>query len=246
MEFATSRILPFLLIFLSTVSQAWAEAESTSQAVGRFLVSPQVAGTLLVLGIVFGFLSIVTPGTGFAEVLCFGTFTLIFAGRYLVGGEIWIPMGLLLAGGVFAAVEFFLMPGTAVFGLLSLISFGGLSILLMDSPKTGLAIFSASIVLCLASLALMMKFMPKFVMTRKFMVLEPPVSENTPLDGLGSGDPLVQPGDVGEVVTTLRPVGAALFGTERLEVVSEGEFLSKGAKVQVLRVEGSRVYVRSC
>lgn len=246
MQFGTSRLLLFFLFLFSSSGHAWAEEQSTAQAIGHLLVSPQVAGTLLVLGILFGFLSIITPGTGVTEVLCFGTFALLFGGRYLVGGEIWIPLGLLFAGGLFAALELFLFPGSAVFGVLSLISFGGLSVLLMDSPRAGLAIFTTSIVLCVVSLGLVLKYAPKNALTRKFLVLEPPSSESGAASGVEVAAPLVRPGDVGEVVNTLRPVGSALFGRERLEVVSEGEFLQKGAKVEVLRVEGSRIVVRSC
>lgn len=245
-QFGTSRLLR-LSLFLSFLSgSAWAQEQSTSQSLGRFLVTPEVAGTLLVLGILFGFLSIIVPGTGVTEVLCFGSFVLLFGGRYLEGGGIWIPLALLIGGGLFAAMEFFLFPGTAVFGILSLISFGGLSVLLMESPRTGLFIFATSVALCVVSLGLVLKFAPKNALTRRFLVLEPPSSEGDSASMVGLVEPLVRAGDVGEVVNTLRPVGSALFGTERIEVVSEGEFLQKGTKVEVVKVEGSRIVVRSC
>ena len=92
-----------------------------------------------------------------------------------------------------------------------------------------------------------MKFMPKFFVTRKFLVLEPPKARVKAKEAVGvAGSPLLQPGDVGEVTNSLRPVGMALFGTDRREVVSEGEFLKKGARVEVVRVEGQKVVVRSC
>ncbi|HIB65568.1 MAG TPA: hypothetical protein EYO33_10785, partial [Phycisphaerales bacterium] len=86
-----------------------------------------------------------------------------------------------------------------------------------------------------------------FFVTRKLFVLEPPEAGVKVNEAAGLAvSHLLQPGDVGEVTNSLRPVGMALFGTDRLEVVSEGEFLKKGARVEVVRVEGQKVVVRSC
>jgi membrane-bound serine protease (ClpP class) len=239
---SVQRILLLVLVFFGLLGQA--QAESFTEQAGTFLTSPTVTGVLLTLGILFWFLSVLTMGTGVAEVLCFSTFALLFGGRYLVGQELWVPMALFLAGAIFAAVEVFIIPGLGVFGVLSMVSFAGLSVLLMESPQTGLAIFCLSVLLSMVCGFVVIKFMPKFFMTRKLLVLEPPVSSSA--DSVAIPAPSVHPGDVGEVAASLRPVGAALFGTDRIEVVSDGEFLKKGVKVEVVRVEGQKVVVRSC
>ena len=235
-----------LLFFLCLVGMvAPASAEGVAEQAGRFLTSHEVVGVLLTLGILFWSLSLLTLGTGVAEVLCFASFGVLFGGRYLMGQEVWVPLALFLAGAVFAAVELFVIPGLGVFGVLYLMSFAGLSVLLMESPKAGIVIFCVSLLLSAVGGLLVMKYLPKFVMTRKLFVLEPPESRSTPslAEELA---PAVRPGDVGEVAANLRPVGAALFGTDRIEVVSDGEFLKKGEKVEVVRVEGQKVVVRSC
>lgn len=243
--FRLPRILPLILLIFGAASPALAQDDTIAHSVGVFLTLPQVSGTLLALGILLGFIAIVTPGTGIPEVLCFLTFSVLFGGRYLTGGEIWIPLGLLFAGGLFALMELFLFPGSAVFGVLSLLSFGSLSVILMDSPRTGLAIFSVSIVLCIGSLLMMLKFLPNSLAFKKFLALDVPEPEKKAAGVFAAATPKVSVGEVGEVVTTLRPVGHAKFDSGRLEVLSEGEFLQKGAKVEVLRVEGSRIVVRS-
>jgi membrane-bound serine protease (ClpP class) len=92
---------------------------------------------------------------------------------------------------------------------------------------------------------LLVKFLPRFVVTKKLFVLDPPTSQekarNIPISA-----PSVVVGDVGQAVSTLRPVGTAIFGTRRVEVISEGEFLKKGETVEVVRVEAQKVVVRSC
>ena len=236
------RVWMLLLSLLALVQVA--AADTLTERASQFLTAPPVAGALLTFGIVFWFMSVITLGTGVAEVACFTSFALLFGGRYLEGQEVWLPLGLFLAGAIFAAVEVFVIPGLGVFGVLSMLSFAWLSVLLMESPQAGLGIFSLSILLSMLGGYLVFKFLPRFFVIRKTFILEPPVAQTPAQKSLNL--PLVQPGDVGEALSTLRPVGTVLFGTERVEVLSEGEFLKKGQTVEVVRVEGQKVVVRSC
>ena len=52
-------------------------------------------------------------------------------------------------------------------------------------------------------------------------------------------------GQGGVAVTDLRPAGLAQFGTERLDVVTEGDYLPHGTPVEVVRSEGYRHVVRA-
>ena len=51
-------------------------------------------------------------------------------------------------------------------------------------------------------------------------------------------------GQVGGAVSVLRPSGKARFGENLVDVVSDGPFISPGTAVEVVRVEGNRVFVR--
>jgi membrane-bound serine protease (ClpP class) len=48
----------------------------------------------------------------------------------------------------------------------------------------------------------------------------------------------------GTAVSPLRPAGIANIGGERIDVVSEGDFIEPGEPIEVIRVEGHRVVVR--
>ena len=52
-------------------------------------------------------------------------------------------------------------------------------------------------------------------------------------------------GTVGVARTPLRPAGVALFERARVDVVTEGERIDAGARVEVVAVEGNRVVVRA-
>ncbi|MFN7975059.1 MAG: NfeD family protein [Acidobacteriota bacterium] len=51
-------------------------------------------------------------------------------------------------------------------------------------------------------------------------------------------------GQVGVLERDARPIGMARFGAERVEVVAEGGFLARGARVRALRSLGSELLVR--
>jgi len=52
-------------------------------------------------------------------------------------------------------------------------------------------------------------------------------------------------GDIGEVVSTLRPTGKAKFADAMVDVVAEAEFLDKGTKVKIIEIHGNRVVVKA-
>lgn len=50
---------------------------------------------------------------------------------------------------------------------------------------------------------------------------------------------------LGETLTPLRPGGTARFGTDRIDVVSDGSPIDAGRSVRVVEVEGHRVVVQA-
>lgn len=51
-------------------------------------------------------------------------------------------------------------------------------------------------------------------------------------------------GKKGVALTDLRPSGTGDFDDIRFDVISEGKFINKGAKLEIIRVNGSRLVVR--
>jgi membrane-bound serine protease (ClpP class) len=50
-------------------------------------------------------------------------------------------------------------------------------------------------------------------------------------------------GAAGTALTTLRPAGSARINGKRVDVVADWDYIEKGAKIKVLRVEGIKVVV---
>jgi membrane-bound serine protease (ClpP class) len=51
-------------------------------------------------------------------------------------------------------------------------------------------------------------------------------------------------GKRGVAAAPLRPAGIALFEGERVDVVSQGEYIAADAPIEVVRVDGNRIVVR--
>jgi membrane-bound serine protease (ClpP class) len=51
-------------------------------------------------------------------------------------------------------------------------------------------------------------------------------------------------GDVGRSEGPLRPAGKARFGATLVDVVSDGEFIGPGERIEVIDRQGARIVVR--
>jgi membrane-bound serine protease (ClpP class) len=82
-----------------------------------------------------------------------------------------------------------------------------------------------------------LKFFPESRMARKF-ISERAVGE------LGVDRPDLLNGS-GTALTQLRPSGTASINGQRVDVVTEGGLIERGAKLKVVAVEGTRIVVRA-
>lgn len=82
-----------------------------------------------------------------------------------------------------------------------------------------------------------MKFFPESRLARVF------ISQKTVGD-IGAEKPELLD-QTGTALTTLRPSGTAVIDGRRVDVVTEGSLIERGATVKVVAVEGMRVIVRA-
>jgi len=81
-----------------------------------------------------------------------------------------------------------------------------------------------------------LKFFPESRVAKKF------ISQGS-VGELGGDNPELLNG-TGTALTQLRPSGVALINGQRVDVVTEGGLVERGAKLKVVAVEGSRIVVR--
>ena len=138
------------------------------------------------------------------------------------------------------ALEFF-VPG-GVLGAIGLIAI--ISSLLMAAPSFIGMLYSIIIALLLAivGMVIMVKFFKrKLNVLNKMVLTDATDTEHGYVSNVNRTELL---GQVAITLTPLRPSGTAKFQEERLDVVSEGEFIPANVKVEIVRVEGVRIVVR--
>ena len=144
-----------------------------------------------------------------------------------------------LAGVILLIVEAF-MPGFGVPGI------SGIILLLAGVAMTwyeygamvGLGTTVAVLALVGVAISVSLKSASSGRLSKSDLILndtETPPSENADMQLLV--------GKEGVVKNTLRPVGTAEFDCGKLHVTSDGEYVSEGQKVRIVRVEGTQIFL---
>jgi membrane-bound serine protease (ClpP class) len=223
---------------LVTVSPNWAEA------VVQFLTSPIVSSLLLSLGIL-GLLTEIKAGAhGLGLLVSLVALGLFFGSSLLLGLAGWEVLLLLGLGVLALGIEVFATPGTIIPGLIGAALIGSSMVLAMSGTSpTGadllraLAVLGASIGISAAVIYAWVRHLPS---SNRFsgLLLRSATHSSEGFISAPVRHDLV--GQEGVSLTDLRPSGMAKVGGERLDVVTEGEYIPAGQRIKVLRSEGYR------
>jgi len=220
-----------------TQSQSWAEVLS------RILTNPILATILLILGLVGLLHELVAPGHGVGAAISVLFLGLFFGGHYLAGAGNWIAMLIFAIGVVLLIAEIFLIPGTGIAFVLSIVCIGAGVVLSFDNITTGIWVFAIALLATIVITYFSFKYIMKTSFWKERIVLNPDYKDEKGYKA-GTRDYTEFMGRTGLTLTPLRPVGRAQFDDEKLEVISEGEFIQKDVKVEIIQIEGNRIVVR--
>lgn len=224
------------------------DPQSTSVLL-QILTSPVVATILIAAGIV-GIVAELKAGLHglgvLGGMLALGLF---FSASILVGLAGWGTVLLLGLGVVAIAVEVFLLPGHGVTGLIgaALVVASMVSALVGTAPTAGeivqaLAIMAASLILVGAVIYGWVRHLPS---SGRFAGLFHLTSSGAAAGYIAAPPRHELVGAQGIALTDLRPSGTIDVNGEKVDVVTEGEYIRAGGRVTVLRTESYRLVVRS-
>ena len=238
--------------------------EEASERLARWITA--IGWLLLPLGALGLYIEIKTPGFGLPGILGVALLTVYFFGHY-VGGLAGIEdIVLVVIGFVLLAVEAFVIPGFGVTGVLGILCIAaglvmGLVPHIPESPvglpametldasgmvadylRSALLKLGLSGAVGVVGAYLLGKILPKTSLYRS-LVLDATLARD---DGYVSGGGVGYASYVGHeglAMTALRPAGTVVFGDERLDVISSGDLIPKGAAVVVTEVRGTSIVV---
>lgn len=232
----------------ATVVQAevnWAER------IVRFFTNPVIAPFLLSLGFLGLLVEIKTAGFGLAGIAGLLSLSLFFGAHLLVGLAGAEDLILVAAGIVLILVEILVVPGFGIFGVAGgLALLGGLFMAQIGSLPSQDDLARASGVIATTALLVVLTawvFLRSIFANRRLGRSGIVLPESTDRDeGYTSAD--LRPelvGTDGVAITSLRPAGVGLFADERVDVVSESEWIEEGTPIRIMSAEGYRHVVRA-
>ncbi|MEW6006231.1 MAG: nodulation protein NfeD [Stygiobacter sp.] len=226
-----------------SISSNWAED------VVRFLSNPIVSSLLIMIGLIGLFTEIKTPGWGLAGTAGLIALTLFFGTSYILElATIW-EIILFIVGVILLIVEIFVIPGFGITGILGIILmvaalFFGLitdiDIATTNAISIAIIQLASTFVLTAIVIYFIWKFLPKSQTFNKLIL-----NENLKSKSGYTAKPEIENlvGKVGKSITDLRPAGSILIDNQRIDVVTEGDYIEKDNDVIVKKVEGSKVIV---
>ncbi|WP_081395515.1 nodulation protein NfeD [Peribacillus simplex] len=214
--------------------------ESFPEKLARFLTNPIVVPILLTIAGIGIVMELFSPGFGIPGVIGITSLILFFYGHLVAGITGYESLAMFIIGVILVLIEFFIPGG--IIGLLGFTAIvGSLFLATGDPVHMTISLLIAVTVSILVFILLVkvfgkqMKFFRKMILTDATKTEQGYVSNPNRLDLLGVE---------GKALTDLRPSGTALVKEERVDVVTEGSFISKGSTIIIIKVEGSRVVVR--
>ena len=217
----------------------------------RLFTNPVIAPFLLSLGFLGLIVEIKTAGFGLAGAAGLLSLGLFFGAHLLVGLAGAEDLILVGVGVVLLLVEVLVVPGFGVAGIAGGLALaGGLFMTQVGSLPTqqdftrATAVLSTTVVLVVLMTWAFLRTLPRNWRLRRSGVLLPESTDRN--EGYISAS--VRPdleGARGVAITALRPAGMGLFGDERVDVVSESEWIEEGTPIRILSAEGYRHIVRA-
>jgi len=217
----------------------------------RFFSHPIVAPFLLSLGFLGLIAEIKTPTFGLAGVAGLVALGLFFGSHLIIGLAGLEDVLVFAAGLVLLGVEVFVLPGFGLFGVL-----GGLGVaaglymaLLGNLPTTpdftraGMVMTTSILIVLVSAWALIRSLPGSGRLARAGVFLRTRTDRDVGYESAPQRADLV--GREGTAITDLRPSGTGLFGEERVDVVSESEWIPAGSPIKVVSAEGYRHVVRA-
>jgi len=237
-----------------------------SEEMVRWLNSPAVMGVLVMLALLGVYLELSTPGVGLPGLTAVICFAIIIGSKYLVGLANWVEVALFVIGLLLLMIEIFVLPGFGIAGVSGILCIlAGLFGMLIKNPPdklpwpqtqmdwdiftNGILGISIGFVGFVLLALLLTRYLPKAQFLSGLMLTpaaakqgdEVEVSMTVPPESKAK---TINVGELGEVVSTLRPTGKAKFGDCIVDVVAEAEFLEKGVSVKIAKIYGNRVVVK--
>ena len=226
-----------------TIHSNWAESFV------RFLNNPIVSSLLIMVGLLGIFTEIKMGVWGLPGTIAVIALVLFFGSGYILQLASVIEIVIFIVGVILLLIEIFIIPGFGIVGVLGIIMMiSGLFLgLIGDFALTDRSLISVAIIQLAAVFVgtgifiyLLSKILPKSNIWNRLIL-----QEHSPGKSGYTAKPIFDHliGVEGIALTDLRPAGSAIINDQRIDVVTEGDYISHNSVIVVKAVEGSKIVV---
>jgi membrane-bound serine protease (ClpP class) len=223
-----------------------------AEKVARFIAA--LAPVLLMIGLGGIYLEVKTPGFGLPGIAGAAALVLFFFGHHIAGLAGMEDVVIFIIGFTLLFIEVFITPGFGVLGIsgMALILFSLLNAMTWKTPGDFWPAFDSStfqrafINLALGAAGTVVigfftgKYLPKSRVVRPLVLAQ---STDKAEGFTASHDRSELLGKEGVAEMNLHPAGRAVFGNERINVITRGEYIEKDSTVRVIEAHGSHIVV---
>lgn len=181
-----------------------------------------------------------TGGTGLGALLGIIAAALFWGSSYMAGQASIYLICIFTVGIILILIEI-LTPSVGIFAILGFIAIFYSFIQAIGGDISAVYMLFISLIIAILIFVLILKFLPESKLWRK-LVLDKTSSSTAGY--VSTVDNSIYLHKTGIVSTELRPAGTVVIDSQPVDVVSEGAFIPKGSRVQVVHVEGMRIVVR--
>ena len=215
----------------------------------RFLTMSMVSSLLIMIGMAGAFYTIKTGHFGAVTIAAIAAFALFFGGQYITEVAPMVAIILFLAGLTLLLIEVSPVPTFGLAGVLGILGItiglflalaGDLKTLTPERETQTFVTLAISLTGVIALGYLIVKYGPKSTWLQKFRN-----NATTADTAFYATDSALIIGRQGVTQTMLRPAGIVLLGDRKVDAVTNGEFISPGTPVSVVRMSGSRAVVQA-
>ncbi|NOV03486.1 NfeD family protein [Paenibacillus planticolens] len=211
-----------------------------AENLSAFLTHPITATVLLMVGIIGIALELLFLSSGLLALAGVAGFALYFLGFYLAGFAGFGDLAVFGIGLVLLILEL-VVPSFGILSVLGAICLFGGVLLASPNPTDAAVMLGIALLVAIVVIAFAIKTFKHRGVWNRFILKEQLTTDK----GFTSNpDRSYLVGLTGQSITPLRPAGTAIIQGERVDVVTNGSFISNAKEIVVVEVEGARVVVR--
>jgi membrane-bound serine protease (ClpP class) len=221
----------------------------------RIISNPLISSLLMSIGVLGILIELYQPGWGIPGTVGAACLLLFFVGHYVVRLAGWEELILFAVGLGLLALEIFVIPGFGVAGIAGIVAIlVSLFLAMVGRDLTiswrfgymtdALTVMAGAVLGIVAGGALAIRFLPRsraggfFILSRKLDTRE---GFTTHARSPAEKHP---PGTRGLAIGDLRPSGAIRIAGDRIDAVSEGDFIDRGTHVEIVAWRAGQPVVR--